>query len=133
MQRVRVSGGDLCTVVQKHRPSWQARQWVRFIAHRGIEKKLGHRVQAFFRRFSFFARRQYHRTAPARKKTKFSSISRSLPACRNLLFGLFLHAESIVRLCTMLFYSLFSSWYSLENSVLILSGIGTPISVTLSG
>ena len=26
-------------------------------------------------------------------KGKFSSISRSLPACRNLIFGLFLHAE----------------------------------------
>ena len=71
----------------------------------GIEKKLGHRVQAFFRRFSFFARRQYHRTAPTRKKTKFSSISRSLTACRNLLFGLFLHAEGIVENSTMPYFS----------------------------
>ncbi len=27
------------------------------------------------------------------QKAKFCSISRSLPACRNLLFGLFLHAD----------------------------------------
>ena len=42
-----------------------------------------------FWRFSFFARGQYHRTAPTRKKTKFSSISQSLPACRNIKIDFF--------------------------------------------
>ena len=37
--------------VQKHRPNRQVRRWVQLVALGGIEKWLGHRVQAIFGAF----------------------------------------------------------------------------------
>ena len=64
---MRVSGGDLCTLVQKHRPTRQGRRWVQLIAHGGIGKTARTLSPCRFWRFPSFARGQYPRTAPARK------------------------------------------------------------------
>ena len=55
LQRVRVSGGDLCTLVQKHRPSREARQWVQLVALGGIGKIARTSSPCYFLRFSSLA------------------------------------------------------------------------------
>ena len=54
----------------------------------GLEKWLGHRIQAIFVFFVFCSVEVPMYIFP-RKKTKFSPFLNSLPACRNLLFVFF--------------------------------------------
>ena len=52
---MRVSGGDLCTLVQKHRPSQEARRWVQLVALGGIRKTARTSSPCRFWRFPSFA------------------------------------------------------------------------------
>ena len=59
-----------------------------YVLTEGLEKLLGHRIQAIFVFFVFCSVEVPTYIFP-RKKTKFSPFLNSLPACRNLLFVFF--------------------------------------------
>ena len=74
----------------------------------GLEKWLGHRIQAIFVFFVFCSVEVPMYIFP-RKKTKFSPFLNSLPACRNLLFDFFDTLQAPLQLfkgafCFILFF-----------------------------
>ena len=71
-----------------------------------IEKWLEHRVQAAFWHFPSFARRQYQRTAPARKirnLSHFLEVSQRVEIC-NLTFSTRCSEETLLGIFSLLFH-----------------------------
>ena len=94
---MRVSGGDLCTLVQKHRPSREARRWVQLVALRGIGKTARTSSPCRFWRFSPFARGQYPRTAPARKIRNLSHFLEVLQRVEKISLRIRPHSPSYAK------------------------------------